>query len=69
LAEPTWEKVLHMSFNTKTTFNTILPPLSLGKKAAEKISGLVSKVLCFDVYQDNEWIKGSSVSTLKKVAN
>lgn len=29
----------------------------IGKKAAEKISGLVSKVLCFDVYPDNEWIK------------
>ena len=29
----------------------------LGRKAAEKISGLVSKVFCFDVYPDNEWIK------------
>merc|ERR1711872_1070799 len=29
----------------------------IGKKTATKISGLVEKVLCFDVYQDNEWIK------------
>jgi len=29
----------------------------IGKKTAMKISGLVEKVLCFDVYQDNEWIK------------
>jgi len=29
----------------------------IGKKCAAKISGLVEKVLCFDVYQDNEWIK------------
>jgi len=29
----------------------------IGKKCAEKISGLVEKVLCFDVYPDNEWIK------------
>eukprot|EP00091_Calanus_sinicus_P005980 TRINITY_DN1653_c0_g1_i13.p1 TRINITY_DN1653_c0_g1~~TRINITY_DN1653_c0_g1_i13.p1 ORF type:complete len:172 (-),score=58.05 TRINITY_DN1653_c0_g1_i13:243-716(-) len=29
----------------------------IGKKCAAKISGLVEKVLCFDVFQDNEWIK------------
>jgi len=29
----------------------------IGKKCATKISGLVEKVLCFDVYQDDEWIK------------
>lgn len=29
----------------------------IGRMAAEKISGLVSKVLCFDVYPDHEWIK------------
>ena len=29
----------------------------IGKKMARKISGLVDKVLCFDVYPDNEWIK------------
>ena len=28
----------------------------IGKKAAAKVSGLVDKVLCFDVYPDNEWI-------------
>merc|ERR1711872_1035617 len=29
----------------------------IGNKCAMKVSGLVEKVLCFDVYQDNEWIK------------
>merc|ERR1719431_773096 len=29
----------------------------IGKKAAAKISGLVEKVLCYDVFQDPEWIK------------
>jgi len=29
----------------------------IGKKCTAKISGLVEKVLCFDVYPDNEWIK------------
>jgi len=29
----------------------------IGKKAAKKISGLVEKVVCFDAYPDNEWIK------------
>jgi len=28
----------------------------IGKKTAEKISGLVEKVLCFDVYPDKDWI-------------
>jgi hypothetical protein len=35
-----------------------------GRKAAEKISGLVAKVLCFDVYPDNEWIKGRMRRTI-----
>jgi len=29
----------------------------IGRKAAAKVSGLVEKVLCFDVYPDHEWIK------------
>jgi len=29
----------------------------IGKQMAKKISGLVDKVLCFDVYPDNVWIK------------
>ena len=29
----------------------------IGKKTAQKISGLVEKVLCFDVYPDHNWIK------------
>ena len=29
----------------------------IGKKAAAKVSGLVDKVVCFDVYPDHEWIK------------
>jgi len=29
----------------------------IGKKACMKIAPMVNKVLCFDVYQDNEWIK------------
>merc|ERR1711970_206271 len=29
----------------------------IGKKAAAKISGLVEKVLCYDVFQDPEWVK------------
>ena len=29
----------------------------IGKNMARKISGLVDKVLCFDVYPDDEWIK------------
>ncbi|XP_023344956.1 uncharacterized protein LOC111714140 isoform X2 [Eurytemora carolleeae] len=28
----------------------------IGKKTAEKISGLVERVVCFDVYPDKEWI-------------
>jgi len=28
----------------------------IGKKTAEKISGLVGRVLCFDVFPDNEWM-------------
>jgi len=29
----------------------------IGKKCVAKISGLVDKVLCFDAFPDNEWIK------------
>jgi len=29
----------------------------IGKKCVQKISGLVEKVLCFDAFPDNEWIK------------
>ena len=29
----------------------------IGKKCVQKISGLVSKVLCFDAYPANDWIK------------
>lgn len=29
----------------------------IGRKTVEKISPLVKKVLCFDVFQQNEWIK------------
>ena len=29
----------------------------IGRMTAKKISGLVDKVLCFDVYPDEEWIK------------
>jgi len=29
----------------------------IGKKTAMKIAPMVDKVLCFDVYQDNNWIK------------
>jgi len=30
----------------------------IGRKTAEKISGLVEKVYCFDVYPDKDWISG-----------
>lgn len=30
----------------------------IGRKTVEKLSGLVSKILCYDVYQSDEWIKG-----------
>ena len=35
-----------------------MPEFVAGKKTAEKMSGLVDKVLCFDVYPDNTWVQG-----------
>ena len=39
------------------TFLGIIGTGLIGKKCVQKISGLVSKVLCFDAYPANDWIK------------
>ena len=30
----------------------------IGRKTAQKMSGLVGRVLCYDVYPDQEWVAG-----------
>jgi lactate dehydrogenase-like 2-hydroxyacid dehydrogenase len=38
-------------------FYFILFYFILGKKTVQKIAGLVSKVICYDAYPANDWIK------------